>query len=161
MYVNIWIFEQANSVASIGRLYSDLDSGDDEESHDSRNMVDNAIHVGDEVDESKFFAGVFTTQRTEEDLVGYVKNYFLKRVDSSIPYTYSLILLSDTIRSSRNWAVCNHNYVSGHQTLNWPIFARQKIIGSTLSSRRTERLRSKTFQNLTVRRGFDQATRTL
>lgn len=71
-------------MASNGRLYSDLDSGDDEESHDSRNMMDNAIHVGDEVDESKFFAGVFTTQRSEEDLVGYVKNCFLKRVDSDI-----------------------------------------------------------------------------
>ncbi|XP_072752591.1 cytosolic carboxypeptidase 1 isoform X2 [Anoplolepis gracilipes] len=65
------IDSQANSVASIGRLYSDLDSGDDEESHDSRNMMDNVIHVGDEVDENKFFAGVFTSQRSEEDLVGY------------------------------------------------------------------------------------------
>ncbi|XP_029156275.1 cytosolic carboxypeptidase 1-like isoform X2 [Nylanderia fulva] len=68
------IDSQANSVASIasvGRLYSDLDSGDDEESHDSRNTMDNAIHVGDEVDESKFFAGVFTSQRSEEDLVRY------------------------------------------------------------------------------------------
>lgn len=71
-------------MASNGRLYSDLDSGDDEESHDSRNMMDNTIHVGDEVDESKFFAGVFTTQRSEEDLVGYVNNCFLKRVDSDI-----------------------------------------------------------------------------
>ncbi|XP_011867871.1 PREDICTED: cytosolic carboxypeptidase 1-like isoform X4 [Vollenhovia emeryi] len=62
---------QANSVASIGRLYSDLDSGDDEESHDSRDTMDNEIHVGDEVDESKFFAGVFTSQRSEEDLAGY------------------------------------------------------------------------------------------
>lgn len=68
--LNILIFAQANSIASTGRLYSDLDSGDDEESHDSRNMMDNAIHVGDEVDESKFFAGVFTSQRSEEDLVG-------------------------------------------------------------------------------------------
>lgn len=82
--MNILISGQANSVASIGKLYSDLDSGDDEESHDSRNMIDNATHVSDEVDESKFFAGVFTTQRSEEDLVGYVKNYFLKRVDSDI-----------------------------------------------------------------------------
>ncbi|XP_029675008.1 cytosolic carboxypeptidase 1-like isoform X2 [Formica exsecta] len=74
------IDSQANSVASNGRLYSDLDSGDDEESHDSRNMMDNAIHVGDEVDESKFFAGVFTTQRSEEDLVGY--HTFFKELGS-------------------------------------------------------------------------------
>ncbi|XP_011632077.1 cytosolic carboxypeptidase 1-like isoform X2 [Pogonomyrmex barbatus] len=62
---------QANSVASISRSYSDLDSGDDEESHDSRNIMDNEIHVGDEVDESKFFAGIFTSRRSEEDLAGY------------------------------------------------------------------------------------------
>lgn len=61
-------------MASNGRPYSDLDSGDDEESHDSRNTMDNAIHVGDEVDEGKFFAGVFTSQRSEEDLVGCVRN---------------------------------------------------------------------------------------
>lgn len=61
-------------MASNGRLYSDLDSGDDEESHDSRNTTDNAIHVGDEVDEGKFFAGVFTLQRFEEDLIGYSKS---------------------------------------------------------------------------------------
>ncbi|XP_011693107.1 PREDICTED: cytosolic carboxypeptidase 1-like isoform X2 [Wasmannia auropunctata] len=65
------IDSQANSVASAGRLYSDLDSGDDEESHDSRDTMDNEIHVGDEVDENKFFAGVFTSQRSEEDLAGY------------------------------------------------------------------------------------------
>ncbi|XP_039308178.1 cytosolic carboxypeptidase 1 isoform X7 [Solenopsis invicta] len=65
------IDSQANSVASIGRLYSDLDSGDDEESHDSRDTMDNEIHGGDEVDENKFFAGVFTSQRSEEDLAGY------------------------------------------------------------------------------------------
>ncbi|XP_025153461.1 cytosolic carboxypeptidase 1 isoform X2 [Harpegnathos saltator] len=72
------IDSQANSVVSAGRLYSDLDSGDDEEeeeeeeeSHDSRNTIDNAIYMSDEVDEGKFFAGVFTSQRSEEDLVGY------------------------------------------------------------------------------------------
>ncbi|XP_018377160.1 PREDICTED: cytosolic carboxypeptidase 1-like isoform X2 [Trachymyrmex cornetzi] len=65
------IDSQANSVASIGRQYSDLDSGDDEESHDSRDTMDNEIHLGDEVDENKFFAGVFTSQRSEEDLAGY------------------------------------------------------------------------------------------
>jgi len=57
-------------VASIGRLYSDFESGDDEKSHDSRDTMDNEIHVGDEVDENKFFAGVFISQRSEEDLVG-------------------------------------------------------------------------------------------
>lgn len=41
--------------------------------------MDNEIHVGDEVDESKFFAGVFTSQRSEEDLAGWVK-YFYRRV---------------------------------------------------------------------------------
>ncbi|XP_032686214.1 cytosolic carboxypeptidase 1-like isoform X3 [Odontomachus brunneus] len=69
------IDSQANSVASVGRLYSDLDSGDDEEeeeeSHDSRSAIDNGIYMSDEVDEGKFFAGVFTSQRSEEDLVGY------------------------------------------------------------------------------------------
>ncbi|XP_018303936.1 cytosolic carboxypeptidase 1 isoform X2 [Mycetomoellerius zeteki] len=64
------IDSQANSVASVGRQYSDLDSGDDEESHDSRDTMDE-IHLGDEVDENKFFAGVFTSQRSEEDLAGY------------------------------------------------------------------------------------------
>jgi len=57
-------------VASIGRLYSDFESGDDEKSHDSRDTMDNEIHVGDEVDENKFFAGVFISQRSEEDLAG-------------------------------------------------------------------------------------------
>ncbi|XP_018402970.1 PREDICTED: cytosolic carboxypeptidase 1-like [Cyphomyrmex costatus] len=65
------IDSQANSVASIGRQYSDLDSGDDEESHDSRDTMDSEIHMGNEVDENKFFAGVFTSQRSEEDLAGY------------------------------------------------------------------------------------------
>lgn len=46
--------------------------------------MDNVIHVGDEVDESKFFAGVFTSQRSEEDLVGYVKNCLSKRSDFDI-----------------------------------------------------------------------------
>lgn len=107
------IFVQANSIASTGRLYSDLDSGDDEESHDSRNMMDNAIHLGDEVDESKFFAGVFTSQRSEEDLVGYVKNYLSKRADFDIIIiTINTIFLLDIIHSSRNWAVCDHNCTS-------------------------------------------------
>ena len=57
-------------MASIGRHYSDLDSGDDEESHDSRDAMNNEIHIDDEVDESKFFAGIFTSQRSEEDLAG-------------------------------------------------------------------------------------------
>lgn len=67
-------------MASAGRLYSDLDSGDDEEeeeSHDSRSAIDNAIYMSDEVDEGKFFAGVFTSQRSEEDLVGYVASRFV------------------------------------------------------------------------------------
>jgi len=68
--IRILISAKANSVASIGRQYSDLDSGDDEESHDSRDTMDNEIHLGNEVDENKFFAGVFTSQRSEEDLAG-------------------------------------------------------------------------------------------
>ncbi|XP_076221062.1 cytosolic carboxypeptidase 1 isoform X2 [Nomia melanderi] len=64
------IDSQANSVASMGRLYSDLDSGDDEESQNSRSN-DTVMHTADEVDESKFFAGVFTSQRTEEELNEY------------------------------------------------------------------------------------------
>lgn len=100
-------------MASIGKLYSDLDSGDDEESHDSRNTMDNAIHVGDEVDENNFFAGVFTSQRSEEDLVRYTET-FSKRVDCNIIIIIVNIFvpLSGTIRSSRNWAVCDHNCAS-------------------------------------------------
>ncbi|XP_015435460.1 PREDICTED: cytosolic carboxypeptidase 1-like isoform X3 [Dufourea novaeangliae] len=64
------IDSQANSVASMGRLYSDLDSGDEEENQNSRSN-DTTMHTADEVDESKFFAGVFTSQRTEEDLNEY------------------------------------------------------------------------------------------
>ncbi|XP_019887676.2 cytosolic carboxypeptidase 4 isoform X5 [Ooceraea biroi] len=74
------IDSQANSVASTDRLCSDLDSGDDEESQDSRNTTDNAIHVDDEVEEGRFFAGVFTSQRSEEDLVGY--HTFFKELGS-------------------------------------------------------------------------------
>ncbi|XP_033328985.1 cytosolic carboxypeptidase 1 isoform X5 [Megalopta genalis] len=64
------IDSQANSVASLSRLYSDLDSGDDEESQNSRSN-ESGMHAADEVDESKFFAGVFTAQRTEEELGEY------------------------------------------------------------------------------------------
>ncbi|XP_043591369.1 cytosolic carboxypeptidase 1-like isoform X1 [Bombus pyrosoma] len=64
------IDSQACSVASLGRLYSDLDSGDEEESQNSRTNVKN-MNAADEVDESKFFAGVFTSQRSEEDLAEY------------------------------------------------------------------------------------------
>lgn len=60
-------------MASTDRLYSDLDSGeDDEDSQDSRNTTENTIHDDDnEADERKFFAVIFTTQRSEEDLAGY------------------------------------------------------------------------------------------
>jgi len=63
-------------MASSDRPYSDLDSGDDEGSQDSRNTTDNATHVDDELDEGRFFAGVFMSQRAEEDLVGYVGSCF-------------------------------------------------------------------------------------
>ena len=70
--VNEWnVSMQACSVASLGRLYSDLDSGDEEESQNSRTNV-KTMNAADEVDESKFFAGVFTSQRSEEDLTEYV-----------------------------------------------------------------------------------------
>lgn len=62
-------------MASLGRLYSDLDSGDEEESQNSRTNVKN-MNAADEADESKFFAGVFTSQRSEEDLAEYVDNIF-------------------------------------------------------------------------------------
>lgn len=62
-------------MASLGRLYSDLDSGDEEESQNSRTNVKN-MNAADEVDESKFFAGVFTSQRSEEDLAEYVDDIF-------------------------------------------------------------------------------------
>ncbi|XP_046827934.1 cytosolic carboxypeptidase 1-like isoform X2 [Vespa crabro] len=69
---------QANSVASLGRLYSDFDSGDDEDSHSSRRTSDKNLYPSEEIDESKFFAGVFTSQRNEEDLIGY--NVFFKEL---------------------------------------------------------------------------------
>lgn len=62
-------------MASLGRLYSDLDSGDEEESQNSRTNV-KTMNAADEVDESKFFAGVFTSQRSEEDLTEYVNSVF-------------------------------------------------------------------------------------
>ncbi|CAK9831033.1 Cytosolic carboxypeptidase 1 [Anthophora retusa] len=71
------IDSQACSVASLGRLYSDLDSGDEEESQNSRTNA-KSILTSDEVDESKFFAGVFTSQRSEEDLAEY--NIFFKEL---------------------------------------------------------------------------------
>ncbi|XP_017875220.1 cytosolic carboxypeptidase 1-like isoform X2 [Ceratina calcarata] len=71
---DIDIDSQACSMASLGRLYSDLDSGDEEESQNSRTNVRSM----DEVDESKFFAGVFTSQRSEMDLVEY--NMFFKEL---------------------------------------------------------------------------------
>lgn len=58
---------------SLGRLYSDLDSGDEEESQNSRTN-EKTMPATDEVEESKFFAGVFTSQRSEEELVEYVSN---------------------------------------------------------------------------------------
>ncbi|XP_076668158.1 cytosolic carboxypeptidase 1 isoform X3 [Andrena cerasifolii] len=73
------IDSQANSVVSLGRLYSDLDSGDEEESQNSRtNEI--TMPATDEVEESKFFAGVFTSQRSEEDLVEY--SSFFKEMGS-------------------------------------------------------------------------------
>ncbi|XP_076751692.1 cytosolic carboxypeptidase 1 isoform X2 [Xylocopa sonorina] len=72
------IDSQACSVASLGRLYSDLDSGDEDESQISRTNV-KTMNAADEVDESKFFAGVFTSQRSEEDLTEY--NTFFKELD--------------------------------------------------------------------------------
>lgn len=62
-------------MASLGRLYSDLDSGDEEESQNSRTNV-KTMNAADEVDESKFFAGVFTSQRSEEDLTEYVTTVY-------------------------------------------------------------------------------------
>ncbi|KAK2583820.1 hypothetical protein KPH14_009718 [Odynerus spinipes] len=69
---------QPNSVASLGRVYSDLDSGDDDDSHNSRRASDKNLYTSDEIDENKFFAGVFTSQRTDEDLMGY--NVFFKEL---------------------------------------------------------------------------------
>lgn len=69
-FFNLNISFKANSVASLGKLYSDFDSGDDEDSHSSRRTSDKNLYPSEEIDESKFFAGVFTSQRTEEDLIG-------------------------------------------------------------------------------------------
>lgn len=95
-------------MASAGRLYSDLDSGDDEEeeeSHDSRNTIDNEIYMNDEVDEGKFFAGVFTSQRSEEDLIGYAGTVITRRkqfllfhyIDLNNTYLYVCIFLIRTL----------------------------------------------------------------
>lgn len=56
-------------------MYSDLDSGDEEESQHSRTNA-KTMNATDEVDESKFFAGVFTSQRSEEELAEYVDVIF-------------------------------------------------------------------------------------
>lgn len=81
LFVSGILILQANSVTSASRMYSDVDSGDDEESPDSRNTAtDTSIQVSDEVDESKFFAGVFTSERSEEDLAGLVKHQFCKLI---------------------------------------------------------------------------------
>lgn len=64
---------QPCSVGSLGKVYSDLDSGDEDESQNSRTNV-KSVHAADEADESKFFAGVFTSQRSEEDLAEYMNN---------------------------------------------------------------------------------------
>lgn len=60
---------QINSVASLGRLYSDADSCDEEESDSSRKLKQKKIPAGDETDENKFFSGVITSQRSEVDLL--------------------------------------------------------------------------------------------
>ncbi|XP_043794368.1 cytosolic carboxypeptidase 1-like isoform X1 [Apis laboriosa] len=73
------IDSQPCSVASLGRMYSDLDSGDEEESQHSRTNA-KTMNATDEVDESKFFAGVFTSQRSEEELAEY--NVFFKELDN-------------------------------------------------------------------------------
>ncbi|XP_054005382.1 cytosolic carboxypeptidase 1-like isoform X2 [Hylaeus anthracinus] len=103
------IDSQANSVASLGRLYSDLDSGDDEESQNSRSN-DTPMHAADEVDESKFFAGVFTSQRSEEDLNEY--NVFFEELGNLQSQVYlarssteqSLVDLVDSVEELANGA---------------------------------------------------------
>ncbi|XP_046601699.1 cytosolic carboxypeptidase 1 isoform X4 [Neodiprion lecontei] len=62
---------QVNSVASLGRVYSDVDSCDDEESDNSPQTKQSTLHTGNDIDENKFFSGVVNFQRTEEDLLAY------------------------------------------------------------------------------------------
>ncbi|XP_066585231.1 cytosolic carboxypeptidase 1-like isoform X3 [Prorops nasuta] len=69
------IDSQANSVTSLGRQYSDVDSADEEDG------VSPAINgKTEEVDENKFFAGIFTCRRSEEDLINY--NVFFEELGS-------------------------------------------------------------------------------
>ncbi|XP_046434949.1 cytosolic carboxypeptidase 1-like isoform X4 [Neodiprion fabricii] len=62
---------QVNSVASLGRVYSDVDSCDDEESDNSPQTKQSTLRTGNDIDENKFFSGVVNFQRSEEDLLAY------------------------------------------------------------------------------------------
>ncbi|XP_048513203.1 cytosolic carboxypeptidase 1-like isoform X2 [Athalia rosae] len=74
---------QMNSVASLGRLCSDIGSCDDDDDDDDDESEDNSCkprrkqinNRPDENEESKFFADVTSSQRSEEDLVAY-KSFF-------------------------------------------------------------------------------------
>ena len=67
IHIFIFILYQVNSVISAGGSFSDVESGDEEDNHVLCNMGEG--EGIDEVDENKFFAGVITSQRSEEDLV--------------------------------------------------------------------------------------------
>ncbi|XP_033221250.1 cytosolic carboxypeptidase 4-like isoform X2 [Belonocnema kinseyi] len=67
---------QVNSVISAGGSYSDLESGEEAD-----NVLGNmGKSNGDVIDENKFFAGVITSQRSDDDLIGY--NIFFKELGS-------------------------------------------------------------------------------
>lgn len=70
-------------------MYSDLDSGDEEESQHSRTNA-KTMNATDEVDESKFFAGVFTSQRSEEELAEYVDVIFRDLVSNFFLFFFKL-----------------------------------------------------------------------
>lgn len=74
-------------------MYSDLDSGDEEESQHSRTNA-KTMNTTDEVDESKFFAGVFTSQRSEEELAEYVDTYIFSNTSFRILFFFFFLKLS-------------------------------------------------------------------
>ncbi|XP_043505081.1 cytosolic carboxypeptidase 4-like isoform X1 [Polistes fuscatus] len=122
---------QANSVASLGRLYSDFDSGDDEDSHSSRRTSDKNLYPTEEIDESKFFAGVFTSQRTEENLIGYsvffkeLNNFQIKlehtasnlTVNNEKTFTRTKGLLKETHKDEMEYQIKHKNILSNFKTL--------------------------------------------
>lgn len=76
LYIIIFISNQVNSVISAGGSYSDVESGEEED-----NVLANMGESnGDVIDENKFFAGVITSQRSDDDLIGFVYQLLLQSI---------------------------------------------------------------------------------